>query len=240
MKRTLVLLFGLMVILSSCHSFEGERVKGDGNIVSETRSGFTAFDGVDVSGAIELHLTQGDFSVRIETDKNLQEHVEVIKDGSRLKVRPAHRTNLDPTGKIKVYVSAPALKYIGASGACSITSEGKITTEEVMDIELSGASSANLDIKALNVEVEASGACEITLRGETKNLSIEGSGSTSVRAFDLLAENTDVELSGAGDVDVFASVKLDAHTSGASSIRYKGNAAVSQHVSGSGSVKKVD
>lgn len=240
MKRTLVLLFGLMVILSSCHSFEGERVKGDGNITSEIRSGITGFDGVDVSGAIELHLVQGDFSVKIETDKNLQDQIEVIKDGSRLKVRPAHRTNLDPTGKIKVYVSAPTLKYIGASGACSVTSEGKITTEEVMDIKLSGASNANLDIKALNVEVDASGACEITLRGETRNLSIEGSGSTSVRAFDLLAENTDVELSGAGDVDVFASVKLDANTSGSSSIRYKGNAAVSQHVSGSGSVKKVD
>ena len=240
MKRTLVFLIGLVVVLSSCHSFEGNKVKGDGNITSETRPGLTAFEGVDVSGAIELYLIPGDFSVKVETDKNLQEHIEVIKDGSRLKVRPAHRTNLDPTGKIKVYVSAPTLKYIGASGACNVVSEGKITTEEVMEVELSGASNANLDIKALNVEVDASGACEITLRGETKNLSIEGSGSTSVRAFDLLAENTDVELSGAGDVDVFASVKLDARTSGASSIRYKGNAAVTQHVSGAGSVKKVD
>ncbi|MET0465521.1 MAG: head GIN domain-containing protein [Chitinophagaceae bacterium] len=240
MKRTLVLLFGLMLILSSCHSFEGERVKGDGNITSETRSGITGFEGVDVSGSIELHVLQGDFNVKIETDKNLQEHVEVIKDGSRLKVRPARRTSLHPSGKIKVYVSAPTLKYIGASGACTVISEGRITTGEVMEIELSGASNANLDIKALNVEVDASGACEITLRGESKNLSIDGSGSTSVRAFDLLAENTDVELSGAGDVEVFASVKLDAHTSGASSIRYKGNATVSQHVSGAGSVKKVD
>ena len=46
-------------------------------------------------------------------------------------------------------------------------------------------------------------------------------------------------MSGAGDAEVFASVKLDVEVSGASDVKYKGNAAVSQDVSGAGSVKKV-
>jgi hypothetical protein len=56
-----------------------------------------------------------------------------------------------------------------------------------------------------------------------------------------MAENTKVDISGAGSAEVFASVKLDAHVSGAGKVRYKGDAAnVQQQVSGAGSVKKAE
>src|ERR1700754_3459954 len=128
---------------------------------------------------------------------------------------------------------------IGASGACNVYSENRLTSDGGMDIDLSGACNANLDVKAPNVEVEASGASEVSLKGETQNLSINGSGSTNVKAFELLSENGDVEISGSSDVEIYASVKLNAHTSGASSIRYKGNAKVETDMSGASSVKKV-
>ncbi|MBL0130494.1 MAG: DUF2807 domain-containing protein [Chitinophagaceae bacterium] len=76
--------------------------------------------------------------------------------------------------------------------------------------------------------------------GDTKDFSVQGSGSTDINCFELFAENTKVELSGAGDAEVFASVKLDVHVSGAADVKYKGNANVSQEVSGAGSVKKVE
>jgi Putative auto-transporter adhesin, head GIN domain len=78
------------------------------------------------------------------------------------------------------------------------------------------------------------------LKGETKDFSADGSGSTDIKCFELLAENTNVELSGAGDAQVFASVKLDVQVSGAADVKYKGNAAVTKEISGAGSVKKVE
>ncbi|MCP2936704.1 DUF2807 domain-containing protein, partial [Salmonella enterica subsp. enterica serovar Typhimurium] len=64
---------------------------------------------------------------------------------------------------------------------------------------------------------------------------------SDAKCFDLKSENTKVEISGAGDAEVFASVQLDARVSGAGSVKYKGNAAsVNQKVSGAGSVKKVE
>lgn len=240
MKRVLLLSLGMIFLFSSCHYLERHKIKGDGD-VSQQAHAITDFKGVDVGGAIELYLTQdAAYSVKVETDKNLQQYIEVYKDGDILRVHTANNTNLDPTGRIKVYVSAPAYRKIAASGACKVISESKLSADGTMDIDLSGASEANLDIKAPNVSVEASGACSITLKGETKNLSIDGSGSTDVKAFELLSENADVEISGAGEVNIYASVKLDANASGASSIRYKGNASVSTDISGSGSVKKVD
>lgn len=240
MKRALLLSLGMIILLSSCHYLERHRIKGDGEVIQQAHT-VADFKGVEVSGAIEMYLTQDAvYSVKVETDKNLQQYIEVYKDGDILRVRTADNTNLDPTGKIKVYVSAPSYRKVGASGACKVIAESKLSADGTMDIDLSGASEANLDIKAPNVSVDATGACSVTLKGETKNLSIDGSGSTNVRAFDLLSENADVEISGAGDVDVYASVKLDANATGASSIRYKGNATVSTDISGAGSVKKMD
>jgi len=240
MKRTWALFAGLLILLSSCHYFEGERVKGDGNVTTNTHP-ITDFKGVDVGGAIDLYLTQGDtYSVKVVTDQNLHEFIEVKKDGSILRVRPTRNTNLDATGKIKVYVTAPSFVSIEASGASTVTSETKLTSQANIDVDLTGASSAELDLNAPNIKVEASGASEISLKGETKNLSVNGSGSSSIKAFDLLSETADVDISGATDADVYASVKLNGQSSGASTIRYKGNAQINADKSGAGTIRKVD
>ena len=240
MKRTWAIFAGLLILLSSCHYFEGERVKGDGNVTTETLP-ITDFKGVDVGGAIDLYLTQGDtYSVKVVTDQNLHQYIEVKKDGSVLRVHPTRNTNLDATGKIKVYVTAPSFASIEASGACTVTSETKLTSQAGIDVDLTGASKAELDLNAPNVGIEASGASGVSLKGETKNLSVNGSGSSSIKAFELLSETADVDISGASDADVYASVKLNGQSSGASTIRYKGNAQATVDKSGAGTVKKVD
>lgn len=93
---------------------------------------------------------------------------------------------------------------------------------------------------APKVEADLSGAGSLTLSGQTKDFNVDGAGSTDIKCFDLQSENTDIKLSGAGDANVFASVKLDVRVSGAADVKYKGNATVSQEISGAGSVKKVD
>ncbi|PZR25840.1 MAG: hypothetical protein DI535_16825 [Citrobacter freundii] len=240
MKRTWALFAGLMILLSSCHYFEGKRVKGDGNVTTNTHP-ITDFKGVDVSGAIDLYLIQGDtYAVKVVTDQNLQQYIEVRKDGSVLRVHPTNNTNLDATGKVKVYVTAPSFVSIEVSGASTVTSETKLTSQAKIDVDLTGASNADLDLNAPNIEIEASGASEASVKGETKNLSVNGSGSSSINAFELLSETADIDISGASDVSVYASVKINGQTSGASTIRYKGNAQANIDKSGAGSVKKED
>jgi hypothetical protein len=90
------------------------------------------------------------------------------------------------------------------------------------------------------VNVDVSGASSVTLKGETRDFIVEGSGSTDVKCYELLAESTRVDISGASSAQVFASVKLDVDVSGAADVKYKGNAVVNQQVSGAGSVKKTD
>ncbi|HVZ56563.1 MAG TPA: head GIN domain-containing protein [Chitinophagaceae bacterium] len=238
-----VFLYASLVLLastSSCRGFFGKRVRGDGHIQTENRTAGN-FHSVDVSGSIDLYVKQDSSnSIRVETDENLLSYVEVFTEGDKLVVRYRNGFNIRPSKSVKVYVSAPAYKRLEASGASDIYSEGRLSLSDPLEIGLSGSSDAKLEASAPRVSADLSGACTLEMKGETKDFSVEGSGSTNVKCLDLLSENAKVDLSGAGDAEVYASVRLDVEVSGAASVRYKGNASVSQQVSGAGSVKKVD
>jgi hypothetical protein len=240
MKRLFVFAICSATLLSSCHFFHGEHIDGNGNVTTQTRN-VSNFTGVEVSSAINLYIKQDSaYSVKVEIDDNLQPYIIVSEANGILYIKQENNTSLDATGKIKVYVSAPAFKYLEASGACRIIGENTLTSADAVDIHLSGASDAKLELKAPKVSAELSGASDITLQGETRDLSIDGSGASHAKCFELSSENTDVDLSGASSAEVIASVKINAKASGASDVRYKGNGAVNQDVSGAGSVKKVD
>ena len=240
MKQLFLLVFLAAILMISCGEFFGNRVRGNGKIKSEARASGT-FTGVDVSGAMDLYIKQDSiYTIKIETDENLLQHIEVINDGEKLIIRPERGYNLKPTGSIKVYVSSPVFKKLEASGACDIFSENKITSDAELQIDLSGSCDAKIELNTPKVYANLSGSCNINLKGETKDFTTNGSGSTDIKCMDLMAENVSIEISGSGNAEVFASVKLDVDISGSGSVSYKGNAKVNQKVSGSGSVQKVD
>jgi len=215
-------------------------ISGNGNIKTETRSA-QAFNQVEVSGNIDVYVKQDSVaSVKVVADDNLLEYILTENDNGTIYIHNKKNTSLRPSKSIKVYVSGPALHTFKASGACTIYSENKIISPDIIDIHLSGASDIKMELKAPKVKASTSGAGSITLSGETKDFEVDGSGSSDIKSFDLMTENTKVGLSGAGDAEVFASVSLDVHVSGAADVKYKGNPSVNKQISGAGSVKKVD
>jgi hypothetical protein len=201
-------------------------------------SGFTS---IDASGSGDVYVSQDSvFSVKVEIDSNLQEYMEVYKEGSELHIHQKNNTSLDPTGKIKIYISGPSFTAISVSGACDVIGQNTLTSAEAVNFDLSGSCDVNMTIIAPKIKVSASGAGSVSLKGQTKDFSVEGSGSTDIRCFELLSENTKVDISGAGNAEVFASVKLNVGVSGSADVKYKGNASVSQDISGAGSIRKVE
>jgi len=218
----------------------GKRIHGNGNIKTETRP-VSHFSGVDVSGSIDVFVkTDSVSSVKVEADENLLEYIQIINDGDILRIHTENGFSLDPSGKIKVFVSASVLKSFDASGACNIYSENKINSPDMINIGASGSCDVNLEVNTPKIVADLSGACNVELKGETKDFSVEGSGSTGIKTMGLMAENVNVDISGSGDADVYAGAKLDVHVSGAGSVQYKGSPQVNQSISGSGSVKKVE
>jgi len=240
MKRSIVFSLFAIVIFSSCRYVFAKRIHGNGLIKAETRSA-GHFNRIHVSGSIDVYVKQDSvYGIKVETDENLQEYIQAEDKGDELYIHTEDGFNIDATGRIKVYVSSPNFKRFDASGACNIYSENRITSPEVLEYDLSGSCTIKMDIKAPAVSADLSGACNIDLKGETKDFKVEGSGSTGISSMELMAENVDVGISGAGEAEVYASVKLNVDVSGSGSVKYKGNATVSQSVSGAGSVKKIE
>lgn len=240
MRQIFIIAAVSLLLFSSCREIFAKRIRGNGNITTQTRSAGD-FNSIDVSGSINVYARQDSSpSIRIETDENLQQLVETIEQGGVLHIRERPGFHLRSTRPIKVYVSSRSFKNFEASGACDVFGEGKITGNTDVHFELSGSCDADMDLSAPKISVDMSGAGKIKLKGDTKEFRVHGSGSTDIKCIDLVADNVDLDISGAGDAEVYANVKLTGSISGAASVRYKGAAQADIHTSGATSVKKVD
>ncbi len=237
MRKTLYLLFIAFLSLSSCR-FLGKRVKGNGVMKTEERP-VGNFKEVQANGDMKLVVIQGDRKpVKLEGDENILPYIEILQNGEQITIQPKNGYSLSPSGDLTVYVTSPSYKSIDVSGSSDIIGQNKITSNETLDLQASGAGDIKVEVDAPKVTAGISGSGSITLRGQTKDVELDLSGAGHAYCFELLAENTKVDISGAGSAQVYASVKLTASVSGAGNIEYKGNAAVSQSISGAGSVNK--
>jgi len=240
MKKVFLLSLIILVFASGCDEISARKERGSGNITSQTRN-VSGFNSVDVSGAIDIYVKQDSAtSVKVEADDNLLHYIEVYTDNSTLVIRTDRGVRMRPTHKIKVYISNPSYKEFEVSGASSIRSENLITSSETLHVGLNGASEGKMEFNAPRVSVDLTGASNLTIRGKTKDFEGGASGASEIRCFDLLTENSDIELSGASGAEIYASVKLAGNVSGASHIKYKGNATTSISSSGASGVNKVD
>lgn len=238
MKKVLLFSMIIFVFASGCREISSRRERGSGNLQSQTRT-VSGFSSIDVSGAIDVYVRQDSAtSVKVEADDNILQYVEVNTNGSTLEIYTTERIRIRPSRKIKVYVTNPIYHSFEASGASNIIGESPITSGETLRIKLTGASDGKFELDAPKISVELTGASNLTLRGRTKDLDAGASGASGINSFDLLTENSDVDLSGASHAEVFASVSLRGSVSGASSVDYKGNASESVSKSGASSVNK--
>jgi len=239
--RFFLIALAAVVLFSSCRFFGGKRVSGNGKIVTQELNNLNSFHSIDVSGAATVRLKQDSIpSVRVETDENILENLDVHVDGNTLVIEPKKGFNLHPSKEIIVYATAAQFREIDASGACNIISDNLLSSNKEIKIEASGSTMINLQVTVPRLTTDVSGSGEVTLKGIAKEFSGSISGSGAIKGFDLITDNTELDLSGAADAQITANQKLDIEVSGSGDVEYKGNANVNQRISGAGSVKKVN
>lgn len=226
---------GMSGLFAACNVINGTR--GDGNVLKETRK-VSSFDGIDVSGAFDIVLKQGTVEeVTVEADANLLPLIRTDVVGGTLKIdtkKPINHVTV-----MRVYVTVKDLKHIDVSGAVDINTEGRITVPE-LSIDASGASDSKLELGVQKLKLDCSGASKMRFSGFATDVSMDLSGASDIFGYDMLAENYDIEISGAGNAQINVSKKIRAEISGAGSVKYKGSPSeIDQSVSGAGSIKKV-
>ncbi|HEX3079888.1 MAG TPA: head GIN domain-containing protein, partial [Puia sp.] len=226
MRKYYILTLIAFLAMTSCR-FLGKRVHGNGVIKTEERP-VSPFKEVHAAGNIQLLVIQGDLKpVRLEGDENILSYIEVIQEGDRITIKTKEGINLIPSGDLKVSVTSPTYKSIEVSGSSDIIGQTKITSSDDLSLEASGAGDIKMEVDAPKITAGISGSGSVNLKGQARDFDVNLTGAGHAYCYDLLTENTTVDISGAGSAQLYASVKLTADISGAGNISYKGNASVS-------------
>ncbi|MFC2030913.1 head GIN domain-containing protein [Chloroflexota bacterium] len=219
-KHRMLVVFVLLALLVGC-SLTEEAITGSGKVVPQEEA-ITGFDKVVVSHAFKADISQGEtFSVIVRVDDNLLEYLEVVKQGSNLKIGLT-TDRLIRNATLEAEVTMPDLAGVDLSAA----SQGTVTgfkSPNALDLDLSAASHLRGDIEAGDVRLDASGASQVTLRGSAGDVTIDASGASKVDLADFPGASATVKATDASNVTVNASGTLDVDASGASNVYYVGS-----------------
>lgn len=239
MKQFLACLM-LMVMLSPAIGQNDKTIVYDAN--AEVRK-LTGFDGVEVSGAIDLYISQGtEEAIAVSSSSSeMLSRVRTEIRGSTLRIFfDSKGMNWKSWGnyKLKAYVTFKKITHVEASGACNVKVTDVLKGSD-LQIEMSGASDFKGAVSVSNLKVDMSGASKVSLSGTAAKADIEANGASDFRGYDLNADNCKLDASGASVVRITVLQELHAQASGGSSVYYKGAGSVRNiNTSGGASVRR--
>ncbi len=230
MKQVFFFAMMLLLITSGCHQFTGS-----GNIITQNRN-TDPFKGISAGSAFEIEITNGSSNkVTVECDDNLMPYIKTKVVNGVLKISTSQMAAFNDA-HMKVFVTAPEINFIDASGAATIKANNELKSADKINIESSGAATIKATVDAPQIFAEATGASTIELKGRTRQYTAKASGSAGLKTTDLQSETTKITASGASSAHVHASVSLTATASGASDIHYRGAGNVQKKASGAANI----
>ncbi|CAN5218720.1 hypothetical protein BH09BAC6_BH09BAC6_12090 [soil metagenome] len=199
------------------------------------------FDAIKVSNGIDLYLSQSDnIAVAVSAaNENYKAGIKTVVEEGTLKIFYDGEKGWNKKDrKMRVYVSFSDLKKIDASGACNVVVAGTVTTTALV-LHMSGACDFNGMVKVSTLDINLSGASDANISGIANTVNIKSSGASDLKAFDLVTDVCNANISGASDVHITINNELTASASGASDFKYKGNGVIKEmHSSGASSIAK--
>lgn len=232
-------LFSLFVVTGLIINASAQKTIKDANAEKRNVSGFHA---IEVSGGIDLYLSQGDEAVAVSASKDeyRDKIVTEVKNGV-LKIWFDWKSNMRidwGNHKLKAYVSARNLDRLEGSGGSDIEIDGLLKTTK-LDLEISGGSDFDGQVESDELKIQASGGSDVSISGKAARLTIDASGGSDFKGYDLVSEICNVEASGGSDVHVTVNKELSANASGGSDVYYKGSGLIRDVKTSGSSIKKV-
>ena len=199
------------------------------------------YDKVSLVGFMDVALVRGtEGNLTIQAESNLQEYITTEVKNGTLKISVEKGVNINPSKNNMIKVTVPFEDLEGAhiTGSGDIWTEDKITSRE-FSLSVTGSGDLILDIEADEIKGHVTGSGDVVLTGRTNELDCGVTGSGDFDAFKLRATVVDAQVSGSGDVMVYAEKELNARVSGSGDIEYKGSPSKQNFkTSGSGDISK--
>lgn len=201
------------------------------------------FNRLNIGSAFQINVRRGDeYKVRISGNKEDIAAVRARVSGDELEVKfenddffkwPRNRE------RIKVDITMPSIAGLHFHGASESSVKGfDHNFNDDVDIQLSGAAKADIDMNTRRINVSVNGAADLELNGQADRLEAEVSSAARLKAFNFIAQEVEVDVSSAGLAEVHANQKLMAEASSSGQVRYRGDASVDSNTSSAGSVSR--
>jgi len=230
----------MSLFLSSC-GFDiqigdfGTGKKGNGNVVSDTRTVSEDFTKVSASEGLMVYVTQADeFSIKVEADENVIDLIETDINNGKLRIHAEQ--NIGKATK-NIYVSLPKVSALRSSSGAHLTTKNTITASE---LEVDGSSGAQLDLEVVTneIDIDASSGANLNISGTSDGAMVDVSSGGNINAKNLETRTCNADASSGGNVKIQVSKSLIADASSGGNISYSGDANVEKKKSVSGSVHK--
>ena len=233
MKKLFSLLFAAVTVVTAF----AQKTIHDPNVEARNVGSFHA---IEVSGGINLYLSNGDEGVAISAgDKEDRDRIKTeVKDGV-LKIYYEWKKGLKwnvGNHSLRAYVSFKSLDGLTASGGSDVKMEGTIKSDK-LDLNVSGGSDFTGKVSVARLNIHQSGGSDVNMSGSATTITIDASGGSDFGSYDLITDNCTITASGGSDIDITVNKELNAEASGASDVSWKGSASVKRaKASGAGSV----
>jgi hypothetical protein len=239
LKRKLAVILCAAILLltaASCNGenggaavkLSGEPLKGNGNIVASELSlsdGIYALSvenisfGSDTSGKITVNESL-DNKVLLKTDNNIAETIDISLDGNKIVIKGDASKRYNSTSfEIEI---GTVINNVDINGGFDIDFNVPSVTDFTANI--SGAAGGSMSFGRLNsFTLTVNGAASLNLSGESHKSTVNISGAGTLNAFDFHTVDSNVQISGAANCNIYVTGILDASVSGVGSIVYDGN-----------------
>lgn len=227
----------IAILLTSCN-FDinfGEGVRGNGEVVEDSREITEKFTMVSASEGIDVYVSQSDeFQINIEADENVMDLIGTEIKNGKLRI---HAIKSIGRATKKVYVFLPEITSLSSSSGADLLAKTPIKSNK---IKLNSSSGADMQVEVIATEViaDCSSGADIKLSGEANVLHADASSGSDIKARNFIAKICHADASSGADISVQVSESLTAEATSGADITYSGNATVTKNKSASGSVRK--
>ncbi|MBS1771909.1 MAG: DUF2807 domain-containing protein [Bacteroidetes bacterium] len=217
MKKLLSIAVLSTVFFTSCYK---GRLKGEGSIISDTRS-ISSFYTLQSDGEADVEVIASNSNKVVVTGyQNLVPAFETNVSGDKLTLRFKEKYINVRNNNIKVTVYSTNVNMVRINGSGRIIVGDSIKSKTMM-ADINGSGDIGFGKNAFD------------------DLNLHVSGSGNISAYPATSKTVTAEISGSGDIQTTVTETLNAKISGSGDIDYMGNPVnVNLNISGSGKVHK--
>ncbi len=232
----IVFILLMLAMAWSCDDVVSE--KGNGQIESQKRT-LQDFSEISLKGNYQVTLKPGSNpQVVIVTDENLLDYINTGVEDEVLIIENLEK--IYSKDGVKLFITYQGLTAIQSAGASVIKSE-EVVSGEKFHLDVTGAGLVELEVEVEEFHLDLPGAGLVKLSGKASDASFNLAGVGNLEAFNLVADNCEVNVSGLGGAQVHVKENLKASVNGIGGIKYKGDpTSVQDEVSGIGTIKKAE